>query len=78
MSDLNLIKVHLGTSQIAAFALKRSAVSFAKTNGWSPSTVCRAFNRFSLFWIVSQKIGDDVRILKLDGTTVDMPHPGFN
>ncbi len=62
----------------AAFSTKKLAVDFAKSCGWSPKDVTAAVTRFSLVWVVGQGIGsDEIRLLRLDGSYVDAPHPGF-
>lgn len=75
-NGFDLRALHLGEKNVAFFALKRDAVAFAKSCGWSPRDVSFAFNRFNAFWVVAQVICDDLRILRKDGGVLDIPHPG--
>ncbi len=68
--------INNGDKNVAAFANKRDALGFAKACGWQAANVGRAYNRFSLFWVVVQNIGDDLRVLTKDRAWFDMPHPG--
>lgn len=78
MPALNLTSIHKGEYQIAAFALKRDAIAFAKRHGWRAKDVSLAYNRFCAFYVIGQGIGTDVcRLVRKDGSVVDLPHPGF-
>ena len=77
MADLDLTKIHLGTTGIAGFALKRDALKFAKDHGWKATDATRAFNRFSLFWVVAQSVCGEIRIIRTDGSLFVASHPGF-
>lgn len=54
VQPLDLRKIHLGTSGIAAFPLRPQAEGFAVSCGWPRRSVQRAANRFSMFWVVGQ------------------------
>lgn len=71
--ELDLRKVHLGQSGIASFATKPQAQAFAKSRGWLSRDVTRAYNRFSMFWVVYQGFGDTLRFLGKTGGVVELP-----
>jgi len=77
MRDLNLKALHIGTTGISAHARKAEAIVAARAAGWPPSSVARAANRFSRFWVICQSIGSDtLRLLCADGSVLDIAHPG--
>jgi hypothetical protein len=61
----------------ATFARKKDAQAFAKTQGWKNKDVRSAANRFSMFWIVCQSVGDELTYLKRDGSPGSIPWPGL-
>lgn len=61
---------------VAFFTLKRDAVAFAKSCGWSARDVSFAWNRFNAFFIVCQVVGEDIRLVRKDRSTLDLPNPG--
>ena len=74
MAAFDLKSIHLGETNIAKFALKRDAIAFARAHGWPSKKVHEAFNRFNIFWIVSDVIGaETLRILTKDGGWIDLP-----
>lgn len=78
MRHLDLRSVHLGQSNIAAYSWKRDAVAAAKSFGWPVSSVIPAANRFWSFWVIGQNIGTDtLRLVAKDGSTVEIPYPGW-
>ena len=70
--------INNGDKNIAAFANKADASAFAKACGWSAKNVVRAYNRFSLFWVVAQPLPDTIRVVTKDKAWFDMPNPGRN
>lgn len=75
MASLDMRHILNGEHNIAAFALKREATSFAKSYGWRTGDVTLARNRFCEFWVICQGIGTDGEFvfLKRTGETVILP-----
>lgn len=65
---LDLSHIHLGEARIARFAVKRDANLFAKAHGWYQSSIIRAFNRFQIFYVIGDRLPDELRLATLDGT----------
>lgn len=77
MTDLNLKAISLGATGISAHAKKSDAIKAAVGFGWSAHNVTRAANRFWRFWVICQGVGSDtLRLLREDGSWLDIPHPG--
>lgn len=76
MTDLDLRHIHLSSNNIASFARKADAISFAKAHGWPASSVLSAANRFNRFWVIGQGIATDgdYTILTQTGTPTLFPH----
>ena len=76
-SVLDLRRISLGATPIAAFQRKSDAVKFAREHGWLTADVIGAANRFWRFWVVGQSIGSEtLRLLQSDGSPLDMAYPG--
>lgn len=72
-NPIDLRKVSLGATNVAAFAKKGDALAFAKSCGWQRSDVQWAYNRFWQFFVVTQVIADTRRILTKDAGWIDLP-----
>lgn len=59
---LDLSHIHLETHNVARFATKREALSLARARGWNTYDVIQAFNRFQIFWVVGERLENDVRL----------------
>jgi hypothetical protein len=71
---LDLSHLLLADHDIACFALKRDAVSLARTRGWNASDVIRASNRFNVFWVVGERLSDCLRLATKERGWVRVPY----
>jgi hypothetical protein len=71
---LDLSHIHLATHNIARFATKRQALTVARARGWNTCDVMQAFNRFQIFWCVSERRTDDIRLATVFPGTVNVPY----
>lgn len=67
---LDLSHIILNEYDIARFAKKVDAKQFARLRGWSSSDVVQAFNRFQIFWVVGERLEENLRLAKrVNGAT---------
>lgn len=59
---LDLSHILLKDHDIARFASKPAALSLARARGWNTCDVIHAFNRFQIFWVVGERLSDDMRL----------------
>lgn len=63
MTDmLDLRHILLADHDIARFATKREAAAFAQKRNWNSCDVMRAYNRFNVFWVVGERLTDNLRL----------------
>lgn len=67
---LDLSHIILNEHDIARFAKKADAKQFAHLRGWNSSDVVQAFNRFQIFWVVGERLEENLRLARrVNGTT---------
>ena len=71
---LDLRHILLSDHDVARFATKREALSLARSRGWNACDVIQAFNRFNVFWIVGERLADDLRVATRAPGTVRLPY----
>lgn len=72
---LDLSHIHLATYGIARFATKRQAAALARERGWNACDVIQAFNRFQIFWVVGDRMGDTgLRLATQERGSIDVPY----
>ncbi len=69
---LDLSHIHLTNE--ARFALKRDALAFAKARGWNSCDVMQACNRFNIFWVVGERLTDNLRLATQAPGSVHRPY----
>ncbi|WP_130576981.1 hypothetical protein [Bradyrhizobium sp. Leo170] len=65
---LDLSHILLGETAILRFPTKRQATALARARGWNAHDVMQAFNRFSVFWVVGERLNDRIRLAAREGT----------
>lgn len=71
---LDLSHIMLNEFDIARFARKAEAKILANARGWNSYDIVRAFNRFSIFWVVGERLEDNLRLATRAGGTVIVPY----
>lgn len=71
---LDLSHLHLNSHDIARFAQKRDALALARARGWNTYDVIKAFNRFQIFWVVGERLNDNLRLATNARGTVHVPY----
>ena len=71
---LDLSHIILNEFDIARFARKPDAKALARSRGWNACDVVQAFNRFNIFWVVGERLEDNLRLATRAGGTVRVPY----
>ncbi len=71
---LDLTHIILADHQVAKFATKREAKALASSRGWNPCDVIHAFNRFNIFWVVGERLEDNLRLATREPGIVHVPY----
>lgn len=71
---LDLSHIILADHQIAKFATKREAKTLASSRGWNSYDVIQAFNRFNIFWVIGERLEDNLRLATREPGTVHIPY----
>lgn len=71
---LDLSHILLSDHDIARFATKRQALSLARQRGWNSYDVIQAFNRFNVFWVVGERLSDELRLATRFPGDVRLPY----
>lgn len=71
---LDLSHIILNEFDIARFARKPEAKALARARGWNSCDIVQAFNRFNIFWVVGERLEDNLRLATRDGGTVHVPY----
>ena len=71
---LDLTHVHLSDHDVVRFAVKRDALAMAKARGWNTYDVMQAFNRFNVFWVIGERLTDDLRLATRFPGDVRLPY----
>ena len=71
---LDLSHVLLAEHNIARFATKPAARELARARGWNSCDVIRAFNRFNIFWVVGERLTDNLRLATREPGSVHVPY----
>ena len=71
---LDLSHLLLADHDIARFAKKPEAQALARERGWNACDVVHAFNRFQIFWVVGERLGDGLRLATNAAGWVHVPY----
>jgi len=71
---LDLSHILLSDHGVARFATKPQAVALAKARGWNACNVMLAFNRFNMFWVVGERLPDNLRLATHAPGAVSLPY----
>jgi hypothetical protein len=72
---LDLSHIHLATYGIVRFATKHQALTLARERGWNTCDVIQAFNRFQIFWVVGDRMGETgLRLATQQPGTINVPY----
>lgn len=68
----------LREQNVATFARKSDATSFARKCGWFQNDVIRAADRFFIFYVIGQSgNANEIRLLAKDQSVIEALHPGY-
>jgi hypothetical protein len=71
---LDLRHILLADHDVAHFATKREAASLQRARGWNSYDIIRAFNRFNIFWVVGERLPDELRLATRAPGSVRLPY----
>jgi hypothetical protein len=71
---LDLSHIILNEFDIARFARKAEAKALARARNWNSCDVVQAFNRFNIFWVVGERLENNLRLATRSGEVVFIPY----